>query len=166
MSDTRISWKYCERMGKRLFLFCFRGEETWAPERWRTDGRGGGHFLFDTSDLQMLLKWHDFPVFFLKFTVGRNICLFRSLHVRACRTAGLGGSSPPPPIFFFGKSMLQRKRKKERERKVTCQCHKWGIKICSSDRNSMPKTPELTGLRPRTPPRALRRSPGCSSDRN
>ena len=30
---------------------------------------GGVFFLFDTSDLQMLLKWHDFPVYFLIFFV-------------------------------------------------------------------------------------------------
>ena len=24
-------------------------------------------YIFDTSDLQMLLKWHDFPGFFLTF---------------------------------------------------------------------------------------------------
>ena len=108
ISDTRKSLKYCEEDGNACVFFCYR------VRRHEPLNGGGGNLLFDTSDLQMLLKLHDFPVFFSqflcksyicnafvgkleipKFTVGRNICLFRSLLVRACRTAGLGGSSLP-----------------------------------------------------------------------
>ena len=95
---------------------------------------GGVYFLFDTSDLQMLLLWHDFPVFFLHFfvshtflcvcwkirnsqiTVGRKIRLFRSLYVMVCKVAGLEPPPPPPPLTFW-KSMLKRKRKKDGEKK-------------------------------------------------
>ena len=119
-SNTHISWKYFERMGK----LARRHEPLHAGVL--IVGGGGCYFLFDTSDLQMLLIWHDFPVFFLilfytfvgkleipKFTAGRKICLFRSLHVRACRTAGLGGSSPP---HFLKKYVTEKKKEWEREK--------------------------------------------------
>ena len=47
---------------------------------------------------------------------------------------------------------------------MSCQCHKYGILIiCSSDRNLLPKTPELLGTPPLDPRRERVAGPACKS---
>ena len=92
---------------------------------------GEGYFLFDTGDLQMLLKSHDFPVFFLIFFLS-NVFMrllenykfpnlqsgekYAYLQAFVSWSAERPGSEARAPLTFW-KSLLQRKRKKEREKK-------------------------------------------------
>ena len=108
--------------------FRYKDEKTWAPKRWRTDmGRGWCIFLFKTSDLQMLMLWHDFPAFFLHFFCKsyllcvcwkiRNYSQAKYAYLEAFMSwsaSGWARAPPPPPPFL--KSMLKRKRKKDGEK--------------------------------------------------
>ena len=112
-------------------------------------GGGGVYFLFDTSDLQMLLLLHDFPVFCLHFwvshtffcvcckignsqiTVGRKIRLFRSLYVMGCKVAGL----EPPTPRFLKKYVKEKKKERRREKISDLPMSQIRYKKCSSDRN-------------------------------
>ena len=137
-SDTRISWTYCERMGKRV-CFLLWGWDDMSPLNDGVLMGGGGYFLFDTSNLQKLLNWHDFSgIFFLnffvqsylyyafvgkleipKFTVGRKICLFRSLYVMVCQNGWARGLKhpPPPPSLFEKVCYREKERKRARKNK-------------------------------------------------
>ena len=104
----------------------------WTLAYWWGGGGGGGgmYFLFETSDLQMLMLWHDFPAFFLHF-FGKSYLFMRllenkkfpnysqakyaNLEAFMSRSAKWLGSSPPPPPFW--KSVLKRKRMKGGEKK-------------------------------------------------